>query len=126
VHYLALLEKKPGGFDHARPLEEWELPDCFATLRRLLETEPGGLGTREFIRVLRLLENVSLPQLADAVEYALDIGIHDADAIRVIVEHRRETPVPLFSLDGRPHLKLIDVGRTDVAAYQSLLMEELS
>lgn len=126
VHYLALLEKKPGGFDHAQPLQQGGLPESFATLRRLLETEPGGLGTREFIRVLRLLENVSLPQLADAVDYALDIGIHDADAIRVIVEHRRETPVPLFSLDGRPHLKLIDVGRTDVAAYQSLLTEELS
>ncbi len=126
VHYLALLERKPGGFDHAQPLEAWELPDCFATLRRLLETEPSGLGTREFIRVLRLLESVSLPQLADAVDYALDIGVHDADAIRVIVEHRRETPVSLFSLDGRPHLKLVDVGRTDVAAYQSLLAEELS
>ena len=126
VHYLALLERKPGGFDHAQPLQQWELPESFATLRRLLETEPGGLGTREFIRVLRLLENVSLPQLTDAVDYALDIGIHDADAIRVIVEHRREAPVPLFSLDGRPHLKLIDVGRTDVAAYQSLLTEELS
>jgi hypothetical protein len=69
---------------------------------------------------------VSLPQLADAVDYALDIGIHDADAIRVIIEHRREAPVPLFSLDGRPHLKLTAVGRTDVAAYQSLLTEELS
>ena len=126
VHYLALLERKPGGFDHTKPLEAWELPGCFQVLRRLLETAPGGLGTREFIRVLRLLENVSLPQLADAVDYALDIGIHDADAIRVIVEHRRETPVPLFSLDGRPHLKLIDVGRTDVAAYQSLLTEERS
>lgn len=126
VHYLALLERKPGGFDHAQPLQQWELPDCFATLRRLLETEPSGLGTREFIRVLRLLESVSLSQLADAVDYALDIGVHDADAIRVIVEHRRETPVSLFSLDGRPHLKLVDVGRTDVAAYQSLLTEELS
>src|SRR5690606_30278622 len=43
VHYLALLEKKPGGFDHAKPLEAWQLPACFASLRRLLETEPGGL-----------------------------------------------------------------------------------
>ena len=25
VHYLALLERKPGGFDHARPLENWNL-----------------------------------------------------------------------------------------------------
>lgn len=23
VHYLALLERKPGDFDHARPLENW-------------------------------------------------------------------------------------------------------
>ncbi len=123
VHYLALLERKPGGFDHARPLEEWNLPECFQTLRRLLETAPSGLGTREFIRVLRLLESCSLEQLQDAVEYALDIGVHDADAIRVIVEHRREAPVALFSLDGRPHLRVVDVGRTDVSAYQALLTE---
>lgn len=37
VHYLALLERKPGGFDHARPLEDWELPVCFGILRRRLE-----------------------------------------------------------------------------------------
>lgn len=48
---------------------------------------------------------------------------HDSDAIRVIVEHRREAPVALFSLDGRPHLRLVDVGRTDVSAYQALLTE---
>ena len=40
-----------------------------------------------------------------------DIGIHDADSIQVILEHRRESPVGLFSLDGRPHLKTITVYR---------------
>ena len=97
VHYLALLERKPGGFDFARPLENWNLPSCFETLRRRLEREPNGLGMREFIRVLRLLEHSNLPQLTDAVEYALDLDITDADSIRVILEHRREEPVPLFS-----------------------------
>lgn len=123
IHYLALLEKKPGGFDHARPLEKWELPECFATMRRRMETEPNGLGTREYIRTLRLLESSSVTELAGAVEYALDIGIHDADSIRVILEHRRESPVGLFSLDGRPHLKTVTVAETDVSAYRSLLME---
>lgn len=93
VHYLALLERKPGGFDFARPLKNWNLPSCFDTLRRWLEREPNGLGMREFIRVLRLLEHSSLPQLTDAVEYALDLDITDADSIRVILEHRREQPV---------------------------------
>ncbi len=41
-HYLALLERKPGAFDHARPLEGWELPECLLTLRRRLEaTDPA-------------------------------------------------------------------------------------
>jgi len=123
VHYLALLEKKPGGFDHAKPLEDWDLPECFLTLRRRMETEPDGLGTREFIRTLRLLESCSLRQLADAVDYALDIGIHDADSIRVILEHRQESPVGLFSLDGRPHLRAVTIQETDVSAYQTLLVE---
>ena len=124
VHYLALLQQKPGGFDHARPLEKWDLPACFTTLRRRMETEPDGLGTREYIRTLRLLESCSVTGLAGAVEYALDIGIHDADSIRVILEHRRESPVGIFSLDGRPHLKTVAVAETEVSAYQALLMEE--
>src|SRR5208282_38125 len=42
LHYLALLERKPGALDHARPLAGWELPECFATLRRRLENERAG------------------------------------------------------------------------------------
>jgi hypothetical protein len=82
------------------------------------------MGTREYIRVLRLLENCSLSQLTDAVEYALDIGVCDAHSVRVILEHRQESPVALFSLDGRPHLKTVHVAQTDVTTYQSLLTEE--
>ena len=121
LHYLALLERKPGGFDYARPLANWQLPECFATLRRRQERTPGGLGTREFIRVLRLLERCSIKELADAVDYALDIDITDADSVRVILEHRREEPVPLFSLDGRPHLKSVHVDTTNVATYGELM-----
>ncbi|QDT72517.1 hypothetical protein [Lacipirellula limnantheis] len=85
-------------------------------LRRLVETEPGGLGTREFIGVLRLLEGCSWQRLQDAVEHALDIGVHDADAIRLIVEHRRQAPVALCSLDGRPKLRLVDADRNELSA----------
>lgn len=60
VHYLGLLERKPGALDHARPLENWELPDSFGLLRRRLEANLFQLGTRECIRVPRLLETHSL------------------------------------------------------------------
>jgi hypothetical protein len=124
IHYLALLERKPGAFDYARPLADWQLPECLNVLRRRMERVPDGLGTREFIRVLLLLEKATLEELSAAVEYAMNLGIADADTIRVILEHRRESPVALFCLDSRPHLKLVYVPPTDIAAYASLLDSE--
>jgi transposase len=120
VHYLALLERKPGALDFAAPLAGWELPVCFGVLRRRLEAELGGSGTRQFIKVLRLLERASPEELTRAVQRALELGITDADAVRLILEHRRERPPGLFSLDGRPHLKLVAVPMPDLGAYTSL------
>ena len=119
-HYLALLERKPGAFDVAKPLERWELPACFALLRRRLESDLGSAGTREFIKVLRLLEFASLRELAAAVEQALSIGATHADAVQLILLHRAERPVGLFSLDGHPHLKLFTIAPPDLRAYRAL------
>ena len=122
IHYLALLERKPGGFDHARPLKDWNLPECFALLRRRLEADERH-GTRAFIRILRLLEKHTLPQLTDAVEYALDLDVIDPDSIRVVLDFRADRPVALFPLDGHLHLHGIGVATTDVSAYGALLTE---
>jgi len=121
LHYLRLLERKPGGFDHAKPFEEWDLPICFGILRRRLESELKSLGTREFIKVLRLLERHSLSALKSAVQHALEIGASSADAVRLILEYQQEEAVNLFCLEGRPHLKSVKFRQTNVLAYQSLL-----
>jgi transposase len=120
VHYLALLERKPGALDFAAPLRGWELPVCFGVLRRRLEAEFGGPGTRQFIKVLRLLEWADPAELTRAVQRALELGTSDADAVRLILEHSRERPVGLFCLDGRPHLKQVAVPLPDLTAYTSL------
>ena len=57
VHYLPLLERKPGALDQAAPLAGWKLPEEFGRLRRLLESRMGRRGKREFVQVLRLMEN---------------------------------------------------------------------
>ena len=36
LHYLSLLEKKPGALDQAAPLRGWKLDPAFDTLRRSL------------------------------------------------------------------------------------------
>lgn len=120
VHYLALLERKPGAIDFARPLEGWELPECFATLRRRLEADLGDKGTREFIKVLRLLEDATVAQLTKAIETALSIGATGSDAVALILFHHAEQPVGLFSLDGHPHLKSVVIDPPDLSAYRTL------
>jgi transposase len=119
-HYLALLERKPGAFDFARPLERWELPPSFALLRRRLEADLGSPGTREFIKVLRLMEHSTLCELTKAVDVALGIGATNSDAIALILAHRAERPVGLFSLDGHPHLKSVAIEPPDLSAYAAL------
>jgi len=120
LHYLALLERKPGAFDSARPLADWGLPDCFALLRRRLEASLGWQGTREYIKVLRLLERTSLAELTRAVMTAAAIGTTSSDAIALIVCQRAERAVTLFALDGHPHLQAFALEPPDLRAYAAL------
>lgn len=120
LHYLALLERKPGALDVAKPLAEWKLPGCFDLLRRRLESDLGHLGTREYIKVLRLMEHASMRDLASAVDEALSIGATASDAIALILHHRGHEPVSLFSLEGHPHLKRYAIEDLDLGAYNFL------
>lgn len=121
LHYLALLEKRPGALDHARPLAGWTLPECFQVLRRRLEAERDGDGTREYIRVLRLLEKHSLSQLRGAIEQALRVGAITRDAIAQFLLPREDWRLTTFTLDGHPHLRHVRVALGDVQAYAQLL-----
>ena len=120
LHYLALLERKPGALDHARPLAGWSLPEVFATLRRRLEESDPKEGTRQYIRVLRLLETHELPAVAAAVERALTLAVADADGVRLLLEHALERPAAGFDLSGRPKLQAVRVPPPDLAAYGAL------
>lgn len=121
LHYLALLERKPGSLDFARPLEEWKLPECFDVLRRRLEGERQSAGRREYIRVLRLLETLELAELGRAIERALAIGAQTVDAIRILAQQGREQPARWFSLDGRPHLQGHEIPPPHLERYSVLL-----
>jgi hypothetical protein len=120
LHYLALLERKPGALDHARPLADWSLPEVFPRLRRRLEeSDPKG-GTRQYIRVLRLLEKHDLAAVAAAIERALTLEIDNAHAVRLLLERALERPTAGFDMSGRPQLSAVQVPPPDLAAYGAL------
>jgi len=122
LHYLPLLERKPGSLDYARPLSGFDLPECFHLLRRRLIAEQPKEGgeIREFIKVLRLLEDYPMDRVKRAVEKGLGMRVHSRDAIAQFIVPR---PYTTFVLDGRDHLCLVKVGAPDVTAYQILLSE---
>jgi transposase len=120
LHYLPLLERKPGSLDYARPLLGFDFPECFNLLRRRLiaEQPKEGMGIREFIKVLRLLEDYPMDRVKRAIEKGLGIQAHCRDAIVQFIVPRPHTT---FVLDGREHLCRVKVGVPDVSAYQILL-----
>lgn len=120
LHYLPLLERKAGGLDHALPLEGWVLPGCFEALRRRLESERED-GTREYIRVLRLLERHPPAAVEAAVEKGLRMRAHTRDAVAQFLAPPEPWEQTTFRLDGREHLRQVKVAEADVGAYRTLL-----
>ncbi len=121
IHYLALLEHKPGALDYGRPFANWELPGCFAVLRARLENELSGEGTREFTRVLRLLETHPLAEVTRAIERALRCGALIRDAVAQFLEPPQDWGQTLLRLAGREYLRHVKVDCVDVLAYGELL-----
>jgi len=126
LHYLPLLERKPGAIDHARPMAELNLPGCFDVLRRRLENEQQkeGDGTREFIRVLRLLEDYPMSRLEGAVEKGLAMRVHSRDAIVQFLSPRPCLQRSTFLLDGQKHFRRVQVDGPNLSAYRALLSGE--
>ncbi len=120
-HYLALLERKIGALDQAAPLAGWNLPDAFATLRRLLESRMGKGGKREYVQVLRLLETFELDEVLGAVRQALDLGAVGYDAVKHLVLCRIERRPPKLDLDAYPYLPRARVETTSPSDYMRLL-----
>ncbi len=122
LHYLALLEQKTRALDQAAPLQGWQLPECFAQLRRLLEARLKKHGSREYVQVLRLLETFDLSELTPAIEDALRLGTISFDAVRHLLLCRIERRPPRLDMENYPHLPLAQVRTTQAADYMSLLV----
>jgi hypothetical protein len=123
MHYLALLEQKTRALDQAAPLAGWQLPECFAQLRRLLEARLKKHGSREYVQVLRLMETFAINEVTHAIEDALKLGTISFDAVRHLLLCRIERRPPRLDMENYPHLPMAQVRTTQAADYMTLLAE---
>ncbi len=125
LHYLELLERKPGALDYARPLSEWKLPESFQHLRTRLEEDAKATGTREFIRVLQLLEKHPADKVAEAIDKALRLRRCNRDVIAQYLYPDEPFAPPTFRLEGREHLQGVVVQSPDLTAYRQLIASRI-
>ncbi|HEY4736176.1 MAG TPA: IS21 family transposase [Xanthobacteraceae bacterium] len=121
LHYLALLEQKPGAFDQAAPLQNWVIPEPLLDLRRLLESRMGNRGKREFIQALRLLEVFPEAIVTAATLDAIRLGAVSFDAVKQLVIAKLERRPANLDLSAYPYLPKASVKTTAAADYMVLL-----
>ncbi len=121
LHYLALLEQKPGALDQAAPLQGWNLPPAFASFRRLAEARMGAGGKREYIQTLRLLETFRMDQVVHGLSEALRLGAISYDAVKQLTLCAVERRPARLNLDLYPYLPRARVATTRASAYMALL-----
>ena len=131
LHYLPLIEKKPGSFDYVKPLKRWRAdwpPAYHQMLRILRESWPDGKGVQEFVRILMLHEHYEAGHLEQAIERALAYGCAHRDGVlyclhEIAKESEPAEPIKAKPLDlsERPDLDAVGNQPVDLARYEKLL-----
>lgn len=126
LHYLPLLEQRPGALAHAKPIRQWRSawPPIYEELLTKLQAQwPDGRGLREFVRVLRLHEAHPPDLIAQAVEQALSYGCAHLDGVTLCLRQLSQPEPQPVSLDLTDHPKLRTIGTQtpNLAAYNQLL-----
>lgn len=126
LHYLPLLEQRPGAFEHARPMRQlrqtWDrvYDDLLAHLQQQL---PGTRAIREFVRILSLQRSYPAETVTAAVKQALACGSAHLDSVTLCLHQDLCPEVLPCQLDLSNHPTLAEVGHEplDLAAYDQLL-----
>jgi transposase len=112
LHYLVTLSRRPAALDHSNVYRDWKLPPTFGVLRTRLEDRHGARrGIRQYVRVLQLLSEHSVPRVAQAIEQLRGPEGADADRIirRVQETAARQQESPCAELDGLVRDDVTDV-----------------
>ncbi len=130
LHYLPLLEQRPGAFEHARPIRQWRetWDPVYETLLAHLQARlPAQRAVKEFIRVLNLHRQHPSDVVTEAVRQALTCGCAHLDSVTLCL-HQHEAPSftpPQLDLSGRPGLADIGQQLVDLNIYDQLLQGEV-
>jgi transposase len=121
LHYLPLLLQRPGAFDHAKPIRQWQRAWPLAYKRLLLRLRqqwPEGRGVQEFVRILQLHTEHPAALIEQAIEQALSIGCIHADGVQLCLHQLLHPERPGLRLDLADHPQLGALGAQPINLHQ--------
>ena len=126
LHYLSLLQQRPGAFEHAKPIRRWRerWPAIYETLLAHLRARwPDGRGVREFIQILQLHQTYPAEVMSQAIEQALGYHCAHADGVQLCARQVLNPSAEPTHLDLQDHPNLVGVGQQtiDLSCYDTLL-----
>jgi transposase len=128
LHYLKLLERKPGSLDNARPFKGAHLEsgwgDELVAMRKELEyRQPGGAGTRQFIEILQLALSHPMEALKCAVGVCVDRRAYSAAAVVNVLRNQPRRPAVRLDLSDRRELAGVGGGMRPLSIYDQLAVQ---
>jgi hypothetical protein len=120
-HVLPLLEHKSRAVSEATALMQGQLPPVFDTLREALQPHTRR-PDREWVQVLRLLEDHRVAEVEAAVAEALERGSPRLETVRLLLRRRDESDAPQLTPApvARPDLATLTVEPPVLSAYDTL------
>lgn len=97
LHYVIALGRRPAALDHAPVFRDWDLPERILALRATFEERSGArAGTRQFIRVLELLNAHPQVRVERAIADCAAAAALGVEAILARVEALAAAEVSLY------------------------------
>jgi hypothetical protein len=120
-HVLPLLERKSRAASEATALMQGQLPSVFHTLREALRPHTRR-PDREWVQILRLLEEHPEAEVEAAVDEALTRGSPRLETVRLLLRRRDERDAPRLAPApvARPDLATVTVEPPALSAYDTL------
>ena len=115
LHYIKLLERKPGSLDNARPFKGQPWGEDFERMRRELEYRNGSEGIRCYINILLLFAEYPVRDVKEAVSICVKCRAFSDEAVTSFLRNGSH-----LDLSGNPKLTNNGDGKRDLLIYNSL------
>lgn len=119
MHYLSVLDKKPGALRNGQPFKEGNLPQSmYEVSRRLIKIDRGD---RDFVEILSAAKEHGIEAVEVACEMSLDQGVVTKDFIMNHIHRLIDQSPSSIEVQLPSGLELIEEPQPDIQKYDQII-----